>query len=364
MFDAAIYIGRFEPVHNGHLALLRQALASAAQVVVVLGSAWQARSPKNPFTWQERRAMLEQALQGAERARVQLLPVRDYYNQAVWVDAVRKGVARCLPDLPAAARVALIGHFKDASSSYLGAFCGWELLPLARQGPIDASAIRDAYFGATPAAAAPDGIAAADDAASAAPPALAAALAPLADHIPPATHAALLRFACTPQYRALQRDWRLLRACRAAWAAAPCAPVFASSQAVLRWRDQVLLGRRSKPPGAGLLTLPGARVGPRETLWQACLRALAGPAGSALPEARLRAALQTVTVFDHPDRSQRGRTLAHAHYFDLEHRSLPAVPAGAGALPLQWTAISALPALEEEFFEDHFHMLDHFLGIS
>lgn len=344
MFDAAIYIGRFEPVHNGHLALLRQALTSAGQVVVVLGSAWQARSPKNPFTWQERRAMLQDALGAGERARVHLLPVRDYYNQAVWVDAVRKGVAQCIP---AGARVALIGHFKDASSSYLGAFCGWELMPVARQGPIDASAIRDAYFGATP-------------------DALTAALAPLAGHIPPATRAALAHLACTPQYRALQRDWQLLRACRAAWDAAPCAPVFVGSQAVLRWRDQVLLTRRAKPPGAGLLALPGVRMAARETVWQSCLRALAGQAGCALPEARLRAALQAVTVFDHPDRSQRGRTLAHAHYFDLEHRPLPApaMQTGADALPLQWTPISALPALEEEFFEDHFHMLDHFLGIT
>ncbi len=58
MVDTAIYIGRFEPVHNGHMALLQRALDSAQQVIVVVGSAWQARSPKNPFTWQERDAML------------------------------------------------------------------------------------------------------------------------------------------------------------------------------------------------------------------------------------------------------------------------------------------------------------------
>ena len=58
MHDTALLIGRFEPVHSGHLALLQEALRQAPQVIVVVGSAWQPRSPKNPFTWQEREAML------------------------------------------------------------------------------------------------------------------------------------------------------------------------------------------------------------------------------------------------------------------------------------------------------------------
>src|SRR5690606_10493536 len=58
----AVLIGRFQPLHNGHLALLRQALAAAQQAVVILGSACQARSPKNPFTWQERAQLIQASL--------------------------------------------------------------------------------------------------------------------------------------------------------------------------------------------------------------------------------------------------------------------------------------------------------------
>src|SRR5256885_10084300 len=54
----AVLIGRFQPLHNGHMALLRAALERAEQIVVVLGSAWQAPNPKNPFSWQERAQML------------------------------------------------------------------------------------------------------------------------------------------------------------------------------------------------------------------------------------------------------------------------------------------------------------------
>ncbi len=87
MFDTTIYIGRFEPVHNGHMALLQRALDSARSVIVVMGSAWQARSPKNPFTCDERANMMLAALTAADRARVQVLPMRDYYNEALWVQA-------------------------------------------------------------------------------------------------------------------------------------------------------------------------------------------------------------------------------------------------------------------------------------
>jgi len=342
MYDTAIYIGRFEPVHSGHMALLQRALASARNVIVVIGSAWQARSPKNPFTWAEREAMLREALPQAHRDRVQVLPMRDYYNEAVWVQAVIAGVNRIAgPD----ARIGLVGHFKDATSSYLSAFPGWQLIHVERQGRIDATAIRDAYFGATPAT-------------------VQAALAPLADEIPGSTIAALERFAHTPPYAALQEEWRMLRGYREAWAAAPYPPVFVTVDAVLRCQDHVLLIRRAHAPGKGQLAVPGGFIEQRETVWQSCLRELAEETHCDLPEPALRAALQSVAVFDHPDRSQRGRTITHAHYFDLGAAPFPAVRADDDAAQVAWTPISELAGLEEAFFEDHFHMLDHFLKIT
>ena len=129
MYDTAILIGRFQPVHNGHLALLRDALAAAPQVVVVLGSAHAARSPRNPFTWQERAALLREALPEADRARVHILPVRDYFDEPRWAHAVQIGVQDLLAQqggtAPERAKICLIGHFKDASSGYLRSFPGW-----------------------------------------------------------------------------------------------------------------------------------------------------------------------------------------------------------------------------------------------
>ena len=342
MHDTALLIGRFEPVHSGHLALLQEALRQAPQVIVVVGSAWQPRSPKNPFTWQEREAMLREALPAPDRARVQVLPMRDYYNEAIWVQAVRAGVVQ---HTPPGARIALVGHFKDATSSYLRAFPGWTLIDLPRQGQMDATTIRDAYFSATP-------------------DTVGQALAPLAAEIPASTIATLQQFARTEHYPALQDEWRMLRSYRDAWAAAPYPPVFVTVDAVLRCQDHVLLIRRAHAPGKGQLAVPGGFIEQRETVWQSCLRELAEETHCDVPEATLRAALQSVAVFDHPDRSQRGRTITHAHYFDLGNAPLPAVQADDDALQAEWVPVGQIAALEAEFFEDHFHMLDHFLQIT
>ena len=339
MYDTAILIGRFQPVHAGHVALLREALARAHRAIAIVGSAHQARSAKNPFTWEERAAMLRNALPAQDAARLTVLPVRDCYDEPAWAQAVREAVAH---HTAPQARIGLVGHFKDASSDYLHAFPGWALIRMERQGSIDATAIRDAYFSATPET-------------------IAAALAPFATDIPPATQALLTQFARQPDYLALKEEWQMLRGYRAAWAGAPYPPVFVTVDAVVRCQDHVLLIRRAHAPGKGLWALPGGFLEPRDTLWQSCLRELAEETHCALPEATWRAALQQVAVFDHPDRSQRGRTITHAHYFDLQHPPLPKVRPGDDAAHAEWVAIDQLASMEDAFFEDHFHIVNHFL---
>ena len=56
--DIAVLVGRFQPFHEAHLALLTRALTVASRCVVIIGFAFQARTPKNPFTWKERAEMI------------------------------------------------------------------------------------------------------------------------------------------------------------------------------------------------------------------------------------------------------------------------------------------------------------------
>ena len=138
--------------HLGHLGMLRAALERARLCVVVIGSAHQARTPKNPFTWQERAQMICCNLSPEDQARVLFVPVRDYYDTPRWEVAVRQDVQALLarhglPD----ARPLLIGHFKDISSQYLHGFEGWPLVSLDRirageRALHDASQLRDGLF--------------------------------------------------------------------------------------------------------------------------------------------------------------------------------------------------------------------------
>ena len=82
--------------------------------------------------------------------------------------------------------------------------------------------------------------------------------------------------------------------------------------------------------------MPGGFIEQRETVWQSCLRELVEETHCHLPEATMQAALQSVAVFDHPDRSQRGRTISHTHHFDLGERELPEVQGADDAALARW----------------------------
>ncbi len=337
--NTAVLIGRFQPLHNGHLALLQQALQKAERVIVVLGSAHQARSPRHLFSWQERAEMVKLALPEAERDRVGFLPLRDLYDEARWVAAVRAGVQA----MTGQSEALLVGHFKDATSDYLRRFAPWQLLSLPRQHRVDATDLRAALFET-------------DD--------LDATLASWVDQVPPSTRAFVQAWARLPYLAALKREWAMLKAYRQAWAAAPYAPVFVTVDAVLRCSHHVLLIQRGQDPGQGLWALPGGFLEPRDTLYQSALRELEEETSLRLLPDTLARALKEVAVFDHPDRSQRGRTVTHAHYFDLGERELPELRAADDASAARWVPIAELAGMEDQFFDDHFHMLDRFLGLT
>jgi bifunctional NMN adenylyltransferase/nudix hydrolase len=341
MTSAAVLIGRFQPVHNGHIALLRAALAEAPRVIVLLGSAHQARSPRHPFSWTERAEMFNLALTDEERARVDLVPLGDLYDEARWVQAVRAAVQQ---RVAANADVTLVGHFKDATSDYLRRFAPWKLLSLPRQHRVDATDLRSSLYEAEPASL--DGV-----------------LASWVDQVPPGTRAFVQGWAHLPYLAALRREWSMLKRYREAWSAAPYAPVFVTVDLVLQCAGQVLLIQRGRDPGQGLWALPGGFVEPRDTLYQSAVRELEEETGLRLLPDTLSRALRGVAVFDHPDRSQRGRTITHAHHFDLGERELPEVQGADDAALARWVPVGELAAMEAQFFDDHFHVLDRFLGL-
>ncbi len=338
--DVAVLIGRFQPFHHGHATLLRTALESGTAVVIVLGSSFHARSAKNPFTWQERAAMIGATLAPEERERVSYVPVRDYYEDTRWADAVRREVARVAGS---ASRVALIGYVKDASSYYLHHFPHWQLTSVNAVHDIDATGIRDVLFEA-------------ED--------IDVSLAVIADRLPPAVRQYLRAWTLLPHYDGLVQEYRSLKAYRTAWKSAPYAPIFSTVDAVVKTAGHVLLIQRGDFPGKGLWAIPGGFVEQRERLLQGAIRELLEETELGTLSSSLAEALVAVQVFDHPDRSLRGRTITHAHFFDLKTQQLPAVEGADDAAHAKWMPIERLSDMEDQFFEDHFHILNFFLKLT
>jgi bifunctional NMN adenylyltransferase/nudix hydrolase len=333
--NLAVIIGRFQILQRGHGSLLKAALASASKVLIVIGSAFRARDAHNPFTWEERKQQFEAVLTAEERGQVEFLPVRDYYDDQRWSDAVRAGLERIAgPN----AQVTLVGFKKDRTSTYLEEFPGWTLKEVEPQFDISATDLRRVYFETSK---------------------MFAALTVIGNYVEPGVRDYLEAWAQLPAYRQCQAEHRAVVAYREKYTA----PFYLTADCLLTTKGHVLLIKRGGTIGHGLWALPGGFVEPWERLYPAAVRELGEETGYKPHASRLRTALKSSAVFDHPARSPRGRIITNAFYFDLNDVDFPDVVGSDDAKLAKWIPIAELPSLESQLFEDHACILDHFLGL-
>ncbi|MCY1381745.1 Bifunctional NMN adenylyltransferase/Nudix hydrolase [compost metagenome] len=81
-----------------------------------------------------------------------------------------------------------------------------------------------------------------------------------------------------------------------------------------------------------------------------------------LPAPVLRGSLRAQEAFDHPERSLRGRTITHAFHFEFQAGELPPVKGGDDAAKARWFPLSELRAMESQIYEDHFYIIERFIG--
>ena len=152
VFDCLVFIGRFQPFHVAHREVMDIALEQAEQVILVLGSAQDERSIKNPFSITERQQMILSSFDEATRRRIQFVPIIDLYNDEKWVKAVKDGVndfivQRHQNENEIERKTGLIGHFKDDSSYYLALFPEWQLVELENlKNQLSATPLRAKYY--------------------------------------------------------------------------------------------------------------------------------------------------------------------------------------------------------------------------
>jgi len=94
MTTRGLMTGRFQPFHNGHLALAKQILAECDELVIVIGSAQFNFIDKDPFTAGERVLMIHEALKETkvDVSRCYVIPLANDDNNARWVAYLRSMV--------------------------------------------------------------------------------------------------------------------------------------------------------------------------------------------------------------------------------------------------------------------------------
>ncbi|WP_269533026.1 bifunctional nicotinamide-nucleotide adenylyltransferase/Nudix hydroxylase [Chitinimonas sp. BJYL2] len=352
-FDYLIFIGRFQPFHNGHLWTLQHALERADKVVVLCGSARQARNPMHPFTVEDREAMVRLALSEEQQSRVFVVGISDrMYNDQQWLIEVQNLVDRVIAvdtsdvgSRQAQFRIGIVGPPRGASkgnAEYLELFPQWARVEAPELPDVHASRIRHAFF---------------DPEREGGWPACAAL-------VPEPVFGWLNTFRASETFAKLQDEYLFVKRYRQSWAAAPYPPTFVTVDAVVIHSGHVLLVRRRSQPGKGLWALPGGFVNPDERVKDAVIRELKEETRLKVPAPVLAGSVRSSRVFDHPQRSLRGRTITHAFLIELAPTSdgLPRVRGSDDADQAKWVPLFEFNRMEEQLFEDHFYIVNWFLG--
>jgi bifunctional NMN adenylyltransferase/nudix hydrolase len=343
-----VLIGRFAPFNRRHEDGLRAVLSNWRQVVVVITSAFQPPSPKNPFSWQQRAEMIRLCLNDDETARVKFVPVRDHHRDDRWADEVARGAYEQLPGANHRQFTVVDPEFNDPGDypfDYPRVLPRWgyHSMPVAKRpaAPPDSATIRSVLL-------------------SVESEARAAALAFLKDAVPVAVRQYLSAWWESPVRERLANETEWIRQYRKRWPAEQAMTV----DAVVTCSQHVLLIERGEGAGAGLFAIPGGFLEKGERFYEGAKRELREETGLGYIGDGLDVAFVQAEVFDRPDRSMRARIVTVAHLFDLKSTPLPDVQGRDDARRALWVPIASLLGMEEQFFEDHFQILDHFLDLT
>ncbi|MCL4400944.1 MAG: nicotinamide-nucleotide adenylyltransferase [Candidatus Parvarchaeota archaeon] len=84
----AIFIGRFQPFHNGHLSILKKIIKENDSVIVAIGSAQYSNTPQNPFSAGERIVIINKILKELNAKEFYIVPIEDVGNDELWASKI------------------------------------------------------------------------------------------------------------------------------------------------------------------------------------------------------------------------------------------------------------------------------------
>lgn len=345
-YQLAVFIGRFSPLHYGHQKVIDEALNISDKVLILIGSSDSARNLRNPFTYDERKSMIEDTYHKFS-GRIKVAPLKDYsYNDQAWVEAVQSKIeiqASLMgwSDMPK--KVCLIGHNKDNTSYYLKLFPTFQSVNVSLydgseytdDGSISATIVRQYLFGETGNIVSnfvsPESLNIINDVI-------------LQNHIEP-----------------LCDEYNWIKKHKEQWKDSPYPPMFITTDAMVVQSGHVLLIKRGHYPQTGKYALAGGYLNPDETIIDGTIRELKEETLIDVPVKVLKGNIIKTKVFDNPHRSERGRIVTHCSLIQLpDNTRLPKVKGSDDAAEAFWMPLSKLN--NEDFFEDHYHLIQNMKG--
>lgn len=329
----AVFIGRFSPFTLAHQILLKKALEVAEKAIVVIGSHNRARDIKNPWSSDERQAMIELALSPEEKEKITFVKLKDYlYNDAMWICDIQNKVAEATDY---SEDIALIGFESDRSSYYLDLFPKWRYYSCPTKYDFHATNVRQYLF--------------THDIAYKA-------------CVHPAIAAQLDKWSKTDAFKTLKDEFDFVVDYKEKFRGSPFPPTFCTTDACVLKSGHILLVRRKGKLGKGLLALPGGFLNQNESTIDGAIRELKEETAIKVSKEDLKKSIVDTKVFDYPTRSSRGRTLTFAAMINLGAGPLDKVKGMDDADKAFWLPLNEVLQREAEFFEDHFYIVQHFVN--
>lgn len=331
-YDGVVVLGRFQPLHDAHIELIDEAFKLGKKVLIVVGSAFDAPTSRNPLSFGFRAGCLE-AHYSKELAtgRLEIAGLEDYtYRDDKWYEEFTKLVKSKLPS-----NMIWLSCKKDAETSkYVEdtriKFVRGYITP---KSDINATDIRYKFFSGAPIS--------------------------TLDHTTADVKVRLDAYRLTDDYTRFVAEQKATEGYKASWASAPFPPIFVAVDALVEWRDHwskphILLIKRKSDFGNGRIALPGGYLDPNEYVIDGAKRELLEETSLTVDDTFQ---LLKAEMFDKPDRSTRGRMITHCHNWVVHSKFAPAVLGGDDAAEAFWMPIDEIYENKRNFFSDHYYII-------
>ena len=342
MKKVAVFIGRFAPLHNGHIENIKFCQENYDETIVLVGSGNKRRTTKNPFAFSIIKKWINQVNPNAF-----VVSINDYiYNDYKWISQVQE---ICYGIIPRSQDVefTIVGHEKDNTSFYLDMFPTWKVYktPEFADG-ISATEIRDLMFCNKR-----------------------IALKSFCENkMPLSIIADIITFMDTENFKELLQEDKYFKGEEQKFSLYPYPDTlkFNCSDAVVVCEGHVLLIERKVAPGKGTWALPGGFVNTNETYEQAAIRELFEETSLKIPEKVLKGSMKGSKIFDNPNRNIGIPRISNAFYFTIApdykngFAKLPKIKGADDAANARWVSLYEVKNLV--LFDDHSDIIEYFVN--